>query len=418
MSRRLLRATATALVALVAVGAAACGKSSTGGTQGGIKTGPGVTAKTIRLGILTDLSGVFAALGKPITQATTLYWKQVNAKGGVCGRKIQLTVKDHGYNPQRAVTEYRDLAPGVAALNQLLGSPITTALLPSLTRDNMYTGLAAWTPALVGKPVIQITGATYDLEMINLIDYAIQKKLIKDGDTIGHLYFEGDYGEGGLLGSMYAAKQHHLKLVQQKITATDMDMSGPVSAFKRAGVKAIALTVAPTQTAATAGVAKTQGLNVPLLGSSPVFAPQLLKTPAAPLLEQNLYVASSLAPFSLNKPGPNSVKAAWDKAYPNAPATNVSVDFGWANSELMTEVLKKACANKDLSRQGIVNALHQLSGMGLGGLVAGPLDYTKSNEPPSRMVYIAKVDKSQSGGLRALTPNGYESPGAKSYKPV
>ena len=400
MTRPVVRATAAALAVVAALGAAACGKGG-GGKQGGIKVGPGVTTKAIKLGILTDLSGVFAPLGKPLASATQLYWKQQNARGGVCGRKVEIVVRDHGYNPQKAVTLYRDMEPDIAGLQQLLGSPITVALKPTLDKQHMYVGLAAWTPALVSDPNIQITGTTYDLEMINGIDYLVKKGLLKKGDTVGHLYFEGDYGEGALLGSKYAATKYGLKLLEQKIKATDTDMSGPVSAFKRAGVKAILITVAPEQTAATAGVAKAQGLNVPIMGSGPVWAPQLLGTPAG----------SALA-----KPGPIAVKRAWSKTFPKAAANSVSVDFGWATATVMNEVLKKACANKDLTRQGLVNALHQLSGISLGGLVAGPLDYTTKGQPPTRVVYISHVDKSQPGGLRTLTPQGYEASTAKDYK--
>jgi ABC-type branched-subunit amino acid transport system substrate-binding protein len=418
MSTRLLRVTVAALVATICLGViGACGKSESGGEQGDVKAGPGVTAKTLNLGILTDLSGTFAALGKPIVRATQLYWKEQNANGGVCGRKVNLVIKDHGYNPQRAVTQYRDIAPNIAALHQLLGSPVSVALLPSIDKDKMYTGLTAWTPALVGDANIQITGATYDLEMINGVDYLVEKGLLNKGDTIGHIYFEGDYGEGALKGSKYVAQQQGLKLVEQKIKATDTDMSGPVSALKRAGVKAILMTTAPQQTAAAAGVATAQGLDVPIMSSGPGFAPQLLATPAAAALRKHLYVSASLSPYSLDKPGPTQVRDAWEKAYPGAPASGVSVDFAWANSKLMYEVLTKACDNKDLSRQGIVDAMHQISGEDLDGLVAGPLDYTKTGQPPSRTVYIASVDTKKPGGLKTLTPDGYESDNAKAYKP-
>src|SRR4051812_48855684 len=143
MSRRTL---ALGVALLAAIACAGCGKSSSsgGGEQGGIKTGPGVTSTKIRLGVLTDLSGVFAPLGQAITQGQQAYWKQQNAAGGVSDRKVTLTVKDHGYDPQNAVTLYRDVEPKVLALQQLLGSPITAALLPTLERDTMYSALAAW----------------------------------------------------------------------------------------------------------------------------------------------------------------------------------------------------------------------------------------------------------------------------------
>ena len=242
MSRRFVTVLAAgALLVPCALGLAACGKSSSssGGSseQGGIKTGPGVTKSQITLGVLTDLSGVFAALGSALTQGQQAYWKQQNANGGVCNRQVKLVVRDHGYDPQKAVTLYQDLSPNVAALQQLLGSPITAALLPSLERDSMYSGLAAWPPALLKSKVIEITGATYDLEAINGIDWLMKNKGLKEGDKIGDLYFEGDYGEGGLKGVKYAASKHNLTVVEQKIKATDLDMSGQVAAFKRAGVQ-------------------------------------------------------------------------------------------------------------------------------------------------------------------------------------
>src|SRR5436190_9138942 len=109
--RRTLRMTAVGLAAAalcIAVGA--CGKSSSSSSSsssGGVKGGPGITAKTISLGVLTDLSGIFAPFGQPGTQAHQLYWKEQNARGGVCNRTVKLIIKDHGYDPQQAVTQYR-----------------------------------------------------------------------------------------------------------------------------------------------------------------------------------------------------------------------------------------------------------------------------------------------------------------------
>jgi ABC-type branched-subunit amino acid transport system substrate-binding protein len=229
---------------LSALALAACGgkgqDSSAGaepaGTAGGgatsVKTGPGVTATTISLGALTDLSGVFAPLTSVLTHANQEYWKERNAQGGVCGRKVKLVVKDDGYDVQKAVVQYRDLAPQVAALQQLVGSPITAALLPSLKTDRMLSILASWPSSLLSEDVVIETGATYELELINGLGYLEDKGLIKSGDSIGSLYFEGEYGEAGLKGVQAFAKANGMKVVEQKIQPTDEDMSGPVAAFK------------------------------------------------------------------------------------------------------------------------------------------------------------------------------------------
>jgi len=263
---RYFRIAATFVVAamLVAVAAGCGSKGSDSGSKssGGIKTGPGVTDKTITLGVLTDLSGVFAPLAQPLTQANQLFWKDQNAKGGVCDRTVKLIIKDHGYDPQKAVVQYRDMGPKVAGLQQLLGSPITAALLPSLKSDRMVSLLSAWPPSLLGNDFVIEIGASYDIEMINALDYLKDQGKLKSGAKIGHVYFEGEYGEGGLQGSKAWAAKNGGSVVEQKIQATDEDMSGQVAALKRAGVDAIAVTTGPKQLASIAGIAASQGLNV------------------------------------------------------------------------------------------------------------------------------------------------------------
>ncbi len=48
-------------------------------------------------------------------------------------------------------------------------------------------------------------GTTYDLEIVNGLAYLQQQGLIADGDTIGHIYIDGEYGGNGLKGSQYYA---------------------------------------------------------------------------------------------------------------------------------------------------------------------------------------------------------------------
>jgi ABC-type branched-subunit amino acid transport system substrate-binding protein len=417
MSRSLKAPYAVLAVALIAIGLAACGSkgssdssSSSGG--GSIKGGPGVTASTIKLGVLTDLSGVFAPLAKPLTQANQLFWKQQNAKGGVCKRTVQLVIKDHGYDPQKAVVQYRDMSQSVAGLQQLLGSPVTAALLPTLKTDSMLALLSAWPSSLLSNDNIIVVGTTYDIEMINGLDYLLSKGLIKKGEKIGHLYFEGEYGENGLKGSKYFASKNGMTVVEQKIKATDTDMAGQVAAFKRAGVKAIAVTTAPTQLASVAGIAASQGMTVPILGNNPTYDPALLKTPAAKVIKANAYISGSIAPWTVDKPQVKRVDDAFTAAYPKSDP-KAAVPFGYAQAQVMYEILNQGCKNKDLSRAGLVKAAHQVSGIDTGGLISAPLDYTKVGQPSERAVYIAKP-ADVIGGLRPL-PGIFESATAKSY---
>jgi ABC-type branched-subunit amino acid transport system substrate-binding protein len=249
--------------------------------------------------------------------------------------------------------------------------------------------------------------------MINGLDYLLDQGKLKRGDRIGHVYFEGEYGENGLKGAKYFAQKNGMTVVQQKIKATDEDMSGQVAALKRGGVKAIGLTTAPTQMASVAGIAAAQGLDVPIVGNNPTWDPALLKTPAAKALRANAYVISSIAPFNLDEPAVQKVASDYSEAYPKEVPKG-SAPFGYVQGQLMYEILNRACQNKDLTRAGLVKAAHQLNNVDTGGLTAASLNYTNLGQPSERAVYIAQP-ANEPGGLKAL-PETFESDTAKTYQ--
>ena len=414
MSRCLFSITVVALA--LAVGACGKGGDDDGGTSasGGVKTGPGATADTITLGYLPDLSGVFAPNGKAMMEGANLYWDAKNKAGGICGREVKLTVQDTGYDPQKAVAAYQQMSGDVIGLGLVLGSPITSALLPSVEKQDMFLNFAGWTSDILPNENVAIAGTTYDVEAINAIDFLMDKHGVKSGDSIGHLYFEGDYGENALKGSKFAAGKHDLKIVEQKITPADTDMTGQVAAFKRAGVKAILFSAAPPQAASLAGVAASQKLDVPIVANGPGWTPQLLTTPAAKALIANYYVVSSMAPLSVQDDGVQEFLSAYQDRYPKGtPSSNGSL-YAYAGAQIADAALAKACDDKDLTRKGVLDALRSIDSLDTGGTIAGTLDFTDPSKPPGKLVYIAKVSKDAPGGLEALGEPS-EAPDAQDY---
>jgi ABC-type branched-subunit amino acid transport system substrate-binding protein len=394
-------------IVVLALALAACGKGDDNGGGGAasedsVKTGPGTTADTITLGYLPDLSGVFAPNGKSMMEGANLYWDAKNEAGGICGRTIELSVQDTGYDPQKAVAAFQQISGDVVGLGLVLGSSITSALLPSVEQEGMFLNFAGWTSDILPNENVAIAGTTYDIESINAVDFLMSEHGIKEGDTIGHLYFEGDYGENALKGSKYAAGKHGLKIVEQKITPAETDMTGQVAAFRRAGVKAILFSAAPPQAASLAGIAASQKLDVPIVANGPGWTPQLLTTPAADALAANYYVVSSMAPLGLEADGVKEFLDAYEQAYPKGtPSSNGSL-YAYAGAQIADAALTKACENKDLTRQGVLDALRSIDALDTGGTVAGTLDFTDPAQPPSRMIYMAKVSKDAPGGLAPL----------------
>ena len=413
MSRRWYAITAVALA--LAVGA--CGKGGAeddDSASGDVKTGPGTTKDTISLGYLPDLSGVFAPNGKAMMEGAKLYWDAKNQAGGICGRKIELKTQDTAYDPQKAVAAYQQMSGDVVGLGLVLGSSITSALLPSVKQQDMFLNFAGWTSDILPSENVAIAGTTYDIEAINAIDFLMREHWLKQGDAVGHLYFEGDYGENALKGSKYAAGKHGLKIVEQKITPAETDMTGQVAAFRRAGVKAILFSAAPPQAASLAGVAASQKLDVPIVANGPGWTPQLLTTPAAGALEKNYYVVSSMAPLDVQSEGVQKFLDDYKQAYPKGtPSSNGSL-YAYAGAQIADAALTQACKDKDLTRKGVLDALHSLTALDTGGTVAGKLDFSKSDEPPSRLVYTARVRKDAPGCLAVIGEPG-TSDDAKGY---
>ncbi|MFG2333066.1 ABC transporter substrate-binding protein [Streptomyces sp. NPDC048604] len=417
--RRAVRGLAAALAALVALTAAGCSSKAKSGDaetagKGGVKAGEGVTDSTISIGALTDMTGVYATLGKSITQAQQLYVKQANAAGGICGRTLELTVRDHGYDPQKALAAYTELEPKVVGYAQFIGSPFVAAAKQRIDgQDKVLVLPQAWSASLLGSPYIRVLGSTYDVETINAVDFLVAEKGLKKGDKLGHVYFEGDYGENALTGSKHAAAQAGLTIVEQKIKPTDSDMSAQVAALKQAGVKGIVISAGPRQAASLVGVAAATGLRVPVIGNNSAFSPQLLGTPAGPALEQMYWVASPSLPIGADTAVAKKLVADYRAAYPKDSLDN-GVVAGWTAVTVFGEALKKACEAKDLTREGVDKALLTITGHDAGfGMTH---DFTDPKAPSSKESAILQPDKSVPGGMRTVREPSV-SEAAKGFTP-
>ncbi|SFF74700.1 ABC transporter substrate-binding protein [Blastococcus tunisiensis] len=383
-----------------------------GSAEGDVETGSGVTDDTITVGMLTDLSGPFAAGAAVQVTQTQAFYDRLNEEGGVCGRDVEVEVQDHGYDPQRAVSLYRSMAPNIVALQQVLGGPTSAAVLPLAEADGMYLGGHGWAGVALEYENAQIPGTTYSIEGANAVDYLVDELGLAEGDKIGVVYFVGDYGSNSLEGAQHAAEERGLEIVPQEITPRDTDLSAQVSALQQAGVSGVILAAAPAQLASLAGVMASQGMDVPIVGNTPTFGPSLLETTAGPALLENFYTVTSIAPYSLDEPGVEEARELYEAADPDG-------ELGWevplasAQARLLTTALERACEEGDLTPEGVVAAMRQTSDLDTEGLFATPLDYTEVTEPPTRTVYVSRASADAPGGLEVL--GTVEGPSAQSY---
>ncbi|MEV6373542.1 branched-chain amino acid ABC transporter substrate-binding protein [Micromonospora musae] len=124
LTRRLSRVALVGTAAVAAMLLSACGNGL--GSGGGEKSDDG----PIVLGMLTPLSGSSSAIGPYMKNGAQLAVDELNAKGGVNGRKLELKVEDEACDAKSATAGANKLV--TAGVNISVGGYCSGATLPTL----------------------------------------------------------------------------------------------------------------------------------------------------------------------------------------------------------------------------------------------------------------------------------------------
>ncbi|MEU4762148.1 ABC transporter substrate-binding protein [Actinosynnema sp. NPDC023794] len=386
---------------VVAVLLAGCGAAE----ESPVEMGPGVTDDTISLGVLTDMTGPFSATSLIRIKGYELFLAELNERGGICGREVELKQADHGYDVDRALQAYFELEPEVLGFIDVTGAPMTEAIEPDLMQTRAIAAPASWSASLLGNPHMVIVGTTYDLDVINGLDHAKRSGLIGAGDTIGHIHVESDYGVNALEGSTFAAEQWGMELVSKAVPET-ADVAAQVGELRAAGAKAVFLSTSPQQTATAVATAERLGWDVPFLVNAVGYDPLILQSPAAAAVVKRVQVVSPIAPFATDLPGPRAVAEAFTRKFPELEPTG-SVDHGYVIGMAFAAILEKACGARDLTRDGVLRAFQDTNQVDTKSLT-GQLRFSLVGRPSATQSYIARPDPATPGGL-AVVANLFES---------
>ncbi|HEX2885260.1 ABC transporter substrate-binding protein [Vineibacter terrae] len=192
-TRRRFVGGATAATALLAGGVAH-------GQKG--KYDEGASDTEIKIGHTNPYSGPASAYGV-IGRSEEAYWKMVNDKGGINGRKIRFITMDDGYSPPKTVEVVRQMVEQekVLCLFNTLGTPTNTAIhkyvnLKKIPHLFVATGASKWGkpkefPWTMGwQPDYHTEGVIYAKHMLaNVKDAKIA--VLMQNDDYGKDYYEG-----------------------------------------------------------------------------------------------------------------------------------------------------------------------------------------------------------------------------------
>ncbi|WP_227487179.1 ABC transporter substrate-binding protein [Nocardioides malaquae] len=384
---------AVALALVTAASLAACSN-----TDGGSADAPGVTEDTIKLGHITDLTGPWGPVGKKYLAGSQLWVDAVNDDGGVCGRDVELVVRDHKNNTQDAVTIYRELENQVLGVQSILGSGPMLAVAPSLNQDKVLASSYAWDEFLLeGNETVFLPGATYEVNAVALTEWVVKERGLKEGDTIALLRYDGIF-EGVLTGMEMVAEEYGLNLVEQKMQVTDSDFTAPVRAFKKEDAKIVMAAIGTAHLGGFASTAASQGLEPAILSPSPGnFDESLLEGASKEIFEKNSYFASPFAAWDNESEGAAEVRAAFEKYGEGEP--NFGLMLGYAQAEVFGRVLESGCEDGEITRESVADAFAGIDSLETDGMMS-ELDFTRGEgKSQSLEVSILQPDSSATTGF-------------------
>ncbi|MFT4119884.1 ABC transporter substrate-binding protein [Bradyrhizobium sp.] len=320
----------------------------------------GASDTEIKIGNIMPYSGPASAYGI-IGKTEEAYFKMINDKGGINGRKINFITYDDAYSPPKAVEQVRKLVESdeVLAVYNPLGTPSNTAIQKYLNAKKIpqlfvATGATKWNdpknfPWTMGwQPSYQSEAQIY------------AKWLMKERPDakIAILYQNDDFGKDYLKGTKdgLGTKGASMIIMEESYEISEPSIDGHIVKIKAANPDVLLIYTTPKFAAQT--IKKTAELNwkpLQILTNVSISVGSVMK-PAGFEASQNVlsaaYAKDSTDPQWNNDPGMKKWNEFVDKYLPGADKTDTGMVYGYGAASTLAKVLEM-CGD-DLTRANLM----------------------------------------------------------------
>jgi ABC-type branched-subunit amino acid transport system substrate-binding protein len=359
--------------------------------------GPGVTDTEIKIGNTVPYSGPASSYGT-IGKAQTAYYKMLNEKGGINGRKVNFISYDDAYTPPKTVEQARKLVEQdeVLLIESPLGTPTNSAIWQYMNQKKVpqlfvATGATKWNdpehhPWTMGwQPNYQSEGHIYAA-------YILQNK--PDG-KIGVLYQNDDFGKDYLKGLKDGLGDKAAKMIinEGPYETTDPTVDSQIVGMKAAGCDVFVNTGIPKFAAqAIRKAAEIEWKPLHILSSVGNSVGAALKPAGlenAKGIISDFYLKDPTDPAWKDDQGLKDWLAFMTKYYPDGDKTDVGNVVGYSLAQTMTQALTQCGDN--LTRANVMKEAANLKDFALPMVLPGiKLNTTPKDFAPIKQVQMAK----------------------------
>ncbi len=302
----------------------------------------GVTDTEIVIGTYTDLSGVTVAWGVNNSNAIRMAFDEINAKGGIHGRKIRYILEDNQYQVPRSIQAANKLInrDNVFLLIANGGTPMNNAVMP----DQLSKGVPNMFPLTSARSMYApyhrlkfgLASSYYDQmrSAVKLLAERGKKKICA-------MYQDTDFGRDVMDGARDQLKAMNMSLAAETAhKPTDADFSASVAKLKDAGCDAILLgTIVRDTNQIVAAVRKT-GWDVPIMGQVAAYDSAVAEVPGG--VTEGMECMTSV--LFVGKDDPRPAVQAFLKNYRDKYGRdpNFAAQIGYSAAQVLIQGLQNA----------------------------------------------------------------------------
>lgn len=234
--------------------------------------------QTVNMPIVIELSGAGAVSGTNFRDGAVLAIDEINAKGGILGRKIVAPQSDTQSNPgvsRAQVQKAIDSNPYVILGPVFSGSVKVNMVLAQQAEVPQITGAEAADITQMGNPYIFRTSFGQQMSMPKIANY------IRDGlkaKTVAVLWVNNDFGKGGRDTFIKEMNARGIKVVADVSTESgQVDFAADVVKVKGANADAIFVYTNEEESARFLREARKQGVKTPLIGETTLLGQKVIE---------------------------------------------------------------------------------------------------------------------------------------------
>jgi len=323
---------------------------------------PAFAGESIKLGAILAETGPASFLGAPEAKTLRMLVEDINAKGGINGKKIELIIKDTGADPQKAVSFAKQLIDEEKVF-AIIGPSTSgeTMQIKNIAEEGKTILLSCAAAEVIVNPIARYVFkvAPSDRFAVEMIFHQMKKMGVT---RIGLLSSNTGFGKAGKEQVERLASEHGIQiLVSEVYDKSATDLTAEVTKLKAAHVQAVLnWSIEPAQAIVIKNVRQI-GLAVPVFQSHGFANIQYAKAAGA-AAEGVLFPASRLivADVLESKHPQKSVVMGYKKAYEGKFKEDVSTFGGHGYDALM--ILVRALKEKGADREKVRSAIESMKG--------------------------------------------------------